>query len=153
MLAYSNFLTHNREAAKDYFLKLADFDMTNAFLYKFLIGISYYRNGDYDQSLLYLNQVTDAGLQIDVYRYMLLCYIQQEDTTNMIRTWQNLLGQPSLQTSDFALFFDHMFYIPFRIAHPFSLYFDTPQLADLYIGKCSTFFTGSQADVCTYGEV
>ncbi|MEI6672350.1 MAG: hypothetical protein WCL02_03095 [bacterium] len=65
-------MTHNREAAKDYFLKLADFDTSNAFLYKFLIGISYYRFGDYEQSILYLNQVTDPGLQIDVYRYMLL---------------------------------------------------------------------------------
>ena len=85
MLAYANFLTHNREAAKDYFLKLADFDVSNASLYKFLIGISYYRYGDYEQSILYLNQVTDPGLKIDVYRYMLLSYIQGEDTTNMTR--------------------------------------------------------------------
>jgi predicted negative regulator of RcsB-dependent stress response len=26
-------------------------------------------------------------------------------------------------------------------------------LTDLFLGKCSTLFTGSQADVCTYGEV
>ncbi|MFA7298720.1 MAG: hypothetical protein WC010_03690 [Candidatus Absconditabacterales bacterium] len=153
VLAYSNFLTHNREAAKEYFLKLADFDTANASLYKFLIGISYYRYGDYEQSILYLNQVTDAGLQTDVYRYMLLSYIQGEDTTSMIRLWQNILGQPDLQTSDFALFFDQMFYIPYRTAKPFSLYTENPQLADMYIGKCSTIFTGSQADVCMYGEV
>jgi len=59
VLAYTNFLTHNREAAKEYFLKLADFDVANTFLYKFLIGISYYRYGDYEQSIMYLNQVTD----------------------------------------------------------------------------------------------
>jgi len=153
VLAYANFLTHNREAAKDYFLKLADFDTSNASLYKFLIGISYYRYGDYEQSILYLNQVTDSGLQIDVYRYMLLGYIQGDDTTNMTRIWQNLLGQSDLQTSDFALFFDQMFYIPFRSGKPFAIYFDNPQLADLYLGKCSTLFTGSQADVCTYGDV
>ena len=153
VLAYANFLTHNREAAKDYFLKLADFDTTNSSLYKFLIGISYYRYGDYEQSILYLNQVTDAGLQIDVYRYMLLGYIQNEDTTNMMRIWQNLLGQPDIQPSDFSLFFDQMFYIPFRAAKPFAMYFDTPQLTDLYLGKCSTLFTGSQADVCMYGDV
>lgn len=153
VLAYANFLTHNREAAKDYFLKLADFDTDNAFLYKFLIGICYYRYGEYEQSILYLNQVTDPGLQIDVYRYMLLWYIQGEDTTNMIRISQNILGQSDLQSSDFALFFDQMFYIPFRTWKPFELYFDTPQLADLYLGKCSTIFSGSQADVCTYGEV
>jgi len=71
----------------------------------------------------------------------------------MIRIWQNMLGQNDLKPSDFALFFDHMFYIPFRTAKPFVLYSDTPQLADMYIGKCSTFFRGSQADVCMYGEV
>jgi predicted negative regulator of RcsB-dependent stress response len=26
-------------------------------------------------------------------------------------------------------------------------------LVDLYIGRCPTLFSGSQADVCTYGEV
>ncbi len=153
VLAYANFLTHNREAAKDYFLKLADFDTSNAFLYKFLIGISYYRYGDYEQSILYLNQVTDPGLQIDVYRYMLLWYIQIEDTTSMTRIWQNLLGESTLQSSDFSLFFDQMFYLPFRSGKPFMLYTENPQLADMYLGKCSTLFTGSQADVCVYGEV
>lgn len=153
VLAYANFLTHNWESAKDYFLKLSDFDTSNTFLYKFLIGISYYRYGDYEQSILYLNQVTDPGLQIDVYRYMLLWYIKEEDTTNMVRIRQNLLGQTNLQTSDFALFFDHMFFIPFRMVQPFTLYIDTPQLTDMYLEKCSTLFTGSQADICTYGEV
>ncbi|MEI6672349.1 MAG: hypothetical protein WCL02_03090 [bacterium] len=71
----------------------------------------------------------------------------------MVRVWQNLLGESNLQPSDFALFFDHMFYIPFRMVQPFTLYFDNPQLLDMYIEKCSTLFTGSQADVCTYGEV
>ena len=153
VLAYANFLTHNREASKDYFLKLADFDTSNASLYKFLIGISYYRYGDYDQSILYLTQVTDSALQTDVYRYMLLSYIQGEDTISMVRMWQNILGQSDLQTSDFALFFDQIFYIPFRGAKPFSMYSDNPQLADLYLWKCTTLFSGSQADVCTYGEV
>lgn len=153
VLAYSNFLMHNREAAKDYFLKLADFDASNAFLYKFLIGICYYRYGDYEQSILYLNQVTDSGLQIDVYRYSLLDYIQWEDTNGMIRTWQNILGESNLQSSDFSLFFDQMFYIPFRLGKPFALYFENPQLTDMYLGKCSTLFSGSQADVCVYGEV
>lgn len=71
----------------------------------------------------------------------------------MIRLWQNILGQQALQPSDFALFFDHMFYMPFRIAKPFALYRQNPQLADLCLQKCFTIFTGSQADVCTYGEV
>jgi len=153
VLAYTNFLTHNREAAKEYFLKLADFDTSNASMYKFLIGVSYYRFGDYEQSILYLSQVTDSSLQTDVYRYMLLSYIQNEDSNDSIRMRQNLLGQYDLQASDFSLFFDQMVYIPFRSGKPFTLYFENPQLADLYLGKCSTLFTGSQADVCTYGDV
>lgn len=76
-----------------------------------------------------------------------------QDTTDMVRIRQDLLGQSQLQPSDFALFFDHFFYLPFRTAQPFSLYLDTPQLADLYEERCSTLFTGSQDDVCRYGEV
>jgi len=153
VLAYTNFLTHHWEAAKDYFLKLADFDTNNISLYKFLIGVSYYRYGDYEQSILYLNQVTDSNLQLDVYRYMLLSYIHNEDISHMISMWHNILGQSDIQASDFVLFFDHMFYMPFRSGKPLTLYFDNTQLVDLYLGKCSTLFTGSQADVCVYGDV
>ena len=153
VLAYTNFLMHNREASKDYFLKLADFDTANELLYKFLIGVCYYRYGDYEQSIMYLNQVTDPSLKIDVYRYMLLGYIQVGDGDNMLRMRQNLLGEIDLQPSDFALFFDQMFAIPFRTAQPFTLYSENPQIVDLYLGKCSTLFTGSQADVCSYGQV
>lgn len=153
VLAYTNFLTHNWEAAKDYFLKLTTIDTKNTFLYKFLIGISYYRHGDYEQSILYLNQVTDPGLTIDVYRYMLLSYIQGGDSDNILRMFQNLLGESWLQASDFALFFDQMFYTPFRAGQAFDLYTDSPQLVDLYLGKCTTVLDDSQADVCLYGEV
>ncbi len=153
VLAYTNFLMHNWESAKDYFLKLADFDTNNVFLYKFLIGICYYWYGDYEQSIIYLNQVADPALRTDVYRYMLLSYIHLEDMDNMVRIRHNLLGESSLQPSDFSLFFDHMFFIPFRTWKPFLLYSDNPQLADLYLWKCSTLLSGSQADVCVYGEV
>ncbi len=153
VLAYTNFLTHNREAAKEYFLKLADFDTANQTLYTFLIGICHYRYGDYEQSIMYLNQVTDPSLMVDVYRYMLLGYIQLEDTNNMLRMWHTLLGETNMQTSDFALFFDQMFFIPFRSGKPFALYFDNTQLVDLYLTRCSTLLSGSQADVCRYGEL
>lgn len=153
VLAYTNFLTHNWEAAKDYLLKLTTIDTTNSFLYKFLIGISYYRHGDYEQSILYLNQVTDPGLTIDVYRYMLLSYIQGDDTSNIVRMFHNLLGESSLQASDFVLFFDQMFYTPFRAGQSFDVYKDSPQLVDLYLRKCTTVLGESQADVCMYGEV
>jgi hypothetical protein len=67
--------------------------------------------------------------------------------------FQNLLGESGLQTSDFSLFFDQMFYAPFRAGKPFDLYKSSPQLVDLYMGKCTTVLDASQADVCMYGEV
>jgi tetratricopeptide (TPR) repeat protein len=72
ILAYANFLSNNRDVATQYFLKLADFDAANKANYIFLVGVSQYRMGDYDQSVLYLNQVTDPLLLTDVYRYELL---------------------------------------------------------------------------------
>ena len=71
----------------------------------------------------------------------------------MIRMWHTILGETDIQTSDFALFFDQIFYIPFRSGKPFTLYFDNTQLVDLYLTKCSTLLSGSQADVCRYGEL
>ncbi len=153
VLAYTNFLTHNRESAKEYFATLATFDTSNVFLYNFLIGICYYRYGDYEQAVLYLNQVTDPWLQIDVYRYMLLSYIKVQDTNNMIRMFHNILWQQSLQTSDFALFFDQMLYVPFRTGSPFTLYTENQQLADMYLSKCWALFSGSQSDICSYGTI
>jgi len=115
VLAYTNFLTNNWEAAKDYFLKLSSFDPQNTRIYTFLIGVSYYWHGDYDHAILYLNQVTDPSLQTDTQRYMLLSYIAHEDESNTTRIFNNMLGQPNLQPSDFMLFFDYMLYTPFRL--------------------------------------
>ena len=75
ILAYANFLSNNFDVSAEYFLKLADFDAGNKENYLFLVGISYYRLGDYDQSVLYLNQVKDLSLLTDVYRYELLSYL------------------------------------------------------------------------------
>jgi len=153
VLAYTNFLTHNREAAKQYFLTLTKIDSQYVAMYRFLIGVSHYRIGEYQQSILYLNQVVDPALQTDAYRYMLLGYVHINDTTNVLRMFHNLLGQPGLQSSDFVIFFDQIFYIPFRLGQSFALYRDAPQLAELYLSRCSTLFDASQADVCVYGEV
>jgi len=72
-------------------LKLADFDKANSARYTFLVGVSYYRQGEYDQSLLYINQVTDTGLLTDVYRYELLSYVATNDMDNAVRVRQKLL--------------------------------------------------------------
>ena len=152
ILAYANFLSTKRDVAAEYFLKLADFDKTNSARYTFLVGVSYYRQGEYDQSLLYINQVTDTGLLTDVYRYELLSYVATNDMDNAIRVRQKLLWQSDLQTSDFALFFDMVFYQPYANGQPFTLARDNSQLVTFYTDTCDRLFSWT-ADVCVYGEV
>ena len=153
ILAYANFLTHNRDSAIQYFLKLADFDTVNVSLYKFLIWASYYRYGDYEQSVVYLSQVEEVALQTDEYRYLLLDYLHSDDSSNVIRIRQNILGQNDISASDFYTYFDSVLYMPFRTGKPLQYYFTNPQLATLYVNKCSTLFSGWDQSVCNYGKV
>jgi tetratricopeptide (TPR) repeat protein len=152
VLAYSNFLSNNRDVAAEYFLKLANFDKMNTDRYLFLVGISYYRQGDYEQSLLYLTQVTNPQLLTDVYRYDILSYIGMNDMENAVRIRQKQLGQQDLQEADFELFFSIFFYQPYVNGQPFTLARDTSQLATFYADACSRVFSGT-TDVCVYGEV
>jgi tetratricopeptide (TPR) repeat protein len=151
ILAYANFLSSNWDVAADYFLKLTDFDKINTDRYTFLVGVSYYRQGKYEQSLLYLNQVTDTGMLTDVYRYQLLSSLGIEDTDAAVRIRQKLLGQSDVQDSDFMQFFTSIFYQPYVNAQPFTIYQANPQLVSLYQDACSRLATSK--DVCTYGEV
>ena len=137
VLAYSNFLGNNRDVAAEYFLKLASFDKANSDNYLFLVGVSYYWQADYEQSLLYLNQVMDPQLQTDVYRYELLSYVSMNDMDNAVRVWQKLLGQQDLQASDFQLFFSIFYYQPYVNGQPFSLVHDNAQLATFYSDACA----------------
>ena len=91
VLAYANFLSTHREAAAQYFLTLIDLDHTHASEYTFLVGVSEYWMGNYDQSLLYLNQVQDTPVMTDVYRYQLLSSLALQDTDGALRIWQKLL--------------------------------------------------------------
>lgn len=93
VLAYANFLSSNRDVSAEYFLKLADFDTQNSSRYIFLVGVSYYRQGKYAKSVLYLNQVTDPALATDTYRYQLLSYLAVEEYDGAVRIRQKLLGQ------------------------------------------------------------
>jgi tetratricopeptide (TPR) repeat protein len=160
ILAYTHFLTNNREAANDYFLKLADVDISNKDLYKFLIGISFYRSKEYDQSILYLSQVNDTGLQTDTYRYLLLSYGAENDTKSMTQVRQKLLGQQDLPAgqegmteSDYYDYFYQGFYKPYSINEKSQIYEENKLLAEMYVTNCATTFTGANSDICTYGEM
>ncbi len=153
ILAYANFLSNNFDVSAQYFLKLADFDPVNKQNYIFLVGVSYYRIGDYDQSVLYLDQVTDPSLMSDVYRYELLSYLSANDTDSALRLWQKLLGQSDIGPSDFESFFKAFYYTPYSNGQPFTLYQANEQLASMYQTNCVSMLSSGQQDVCVYGEV
>jgi hypothetical protein len=152
VLAYANFLSTNREASAQYFLTLVDLDAAHAAEYTFLVGVSQYRLGAYDQSLLYLNQVQDLSLQTDVYRYQLLSSLALQDNDGAVRVWQKLLGQSDISQSDFQFFFESFFFSSYRTGQPFALYTQNTQVAALYMQSCTQRFSGQQ-DVCLYGDI
>jgi|GEM_PF-457076 len=153
ILAYTHFLTNNRETANDYFLKLADVDISNKDLYKFLIGISFYRSKEYDQSVLYLSQVDETGLQTDAYRYLILSYGSLEDAKNMTDTRQKLLGQADMTGSDYYDYFYQAFYRPYSLGEKSTIYLQNPLLAEMYTSNCVATLTGTDTDICAYGKI
>lgn len=152
VLAYANFLSNNRDVSAEYFLKLASFDTANSARYLFLVGVSYYRQWDYAQSLLFLNQVTDPQLLMDVYRYELLSHIAMGDNDNAVRIRQKQLGQQDVQAADFELFFSIFFYQPYVNGQPFTLARDNSQLVTFYADACTRVLSADHA-ACVYGEV
>ncbi|MFZ2911816.1 MAG: hypothetical protein WAZ75_01905, partial [Candidatus Absconditicoccaceae bacterium] len=152
ILAYSHFLTNDRETAIDYFFKLIDINPVKEDNYKFLIGISYYRNEKYEQSVLYLSQIKGEIYKIDVYRYLILNYIAGNDSTKLVRMRQSILGQDNLQKSDFYTFFYNVFFLPFRNQEIFTIYNDNPELTTSFLDKCYQTFGSGDDDICIYGQ-
>lgn len=152
ILAYAHFLTNDRDSAIDYFFKLIDINPTKEENYKFLIGVSYYRNEKYEESVLYLSQIKWELYQTDVYRYLILNYIAWNDTTKLIRMRQSILWQSNLQKSDFYTFFYNVFYLPFRNQELFALYNSNPTLTTSFLDKCYQTFGSGDNDICFYGQ-
>ena len=140
ILAYSHFLTNNRDTAIEYFLKLSDFDEVNKSMYKFLIGVSYYRKHDHASSTLYLSQADSEELQTDQLRYLILNYIGLQDNTKLNSSRQKLLGQKDINPSDFYLYFYTVFYKAY-FSQDVSLYTQNTQLPLLFISKCQEQFS------------
>lgn len=152
LLAYSHFLTNDRDAAIDYFFKLIDINPAKEENYKFMIWIAYYRNQKYEQSVLYISQVKTKIYQTDVYRYLILNYIAWNDTDRLIRIRQSILWQDNLQKSDFYTFFYNFFFLPFKNQEIFAKYNQNPQLATSFLTKCYEVFDSTDDDICIYGQ-
>ncbi len=152
ILAYSHFLTNDREAAIDYFFKLIDINPAKEENYKFLIWVSYYRNEKYEQSVLYLSQIKWEIYKIDVYRYLILNYIAWNDTTKLVRMRQSILWQDNLQKSDFYTFFYNVFFLPLRNQEIFTIYNQHPELTTSFLDKCYQIFAYWDDDICIYWQ-
>ncbi|MEI6425780.1 MAG: hypothetical protein WCO66_00335 [Candidatus Absconditabacteria bacterium] len=149
ILAYSHFLSNNRETAIEYFLKLIDFDQNNKDMYNFLIGTSYYRKGDYSSSSVYLSQVQKTN-PTDTLRYLIQDYIQLKanDKEKQIRTI--LAKQNDISPSDFSLYFYTIFYKSYFSIDQATI--ETyKELSSIFLQNCEDRFTGS--DVCLYGKL
>jgi len=153
VLAYSNFLTNNREKAIENFYTLISLDIENKNKYNFYIWVSQYWLEEYTKSILTLSQITgDPNYKIDAYRYLLLNYQKLDDDEKIVQIWQKLLWQNDLKESDFQTFYDFVFFKDFANNQKNTIYKKYKQLAYDYVFACYEQF-GQVNDTCLYGEV
>ncbi len=153
IVAYSNFLTNDREKAIENFYDLVELDDENQDKYNFYIGASHYRWWNNQESISVLSQLINSPVyKIDAYRYLLLNYQKLEDEQKMIQVRQKLLGQNNLVDSDFKNFYDVVFYQPFSTDSKYTTYSKHKQLSYDFVSVCYESLWQTN-DTCLYGEV
>lgn len=153
ILAYSNFVTNNRENAIEYYYELASLDIQNQDKYNFYIWLSYYRFWDHQKSISTLSQLDkNFEYKTDAYRYLILNYQKLWDTENMVKIRQKILWQYDLNASDFKTFYDIVFYQPFSIGEEKNIFKSYKQLSYDYVSMCYNNF-GPNNPTCIYWEV
>ena len=153
ILAYSNFLTNNRDKAIESFYELNSLDIENQDKYNFHIWVSYYRLWNYQKSILTLSQLANTSeYKLDSYRYLLLNYQKLEDEEKVVQLWQKILWQNNLKESDFKTFYDIVFYKPFSTDSKYTIYNKYRQISYDYVSTCYEKF-GQKNDTCLYWEV
>lgn len=152
ILAYKHFITQSREPALQYLLQLRDLDPGKEDMYVFMIGVSSYWLGKYEQAALYLTQVQDPTYSLDAQRYLLLSYIAMDNTDDAINTWQKMLADPTFGKEDFYNYFSQAFYKPFAEKKLYTTYNDNTSLGFLMIKTCFDRLGKTDSDVCTYGN-
>jgi hypothetical protein len=75
--------------------------------------MTYYYSKDYDNALVYFNQVREEQYVYDAIRYTILIHYQQKEYKDMMDGFRYLLTEQKLNTNDVALFFDIVFYEPY----------------------------------------
>ncbi|MDR0859989.1 MAG: hypothetical protein LBO09_03225 [Candidatus Peribacteria bacterium] len=153
VLAYANFLTASREASVEYLTTLSSLDPTQQEKYTFLMGVAYYRNQQYETSVMKLSQIQKADYRLDVARYLTLNYSHLQQTSKLITTRQKLLGYAELKPADFFNYFYKVFFSPYIQGEAFTLYQQNPELAQNYLIVCASLLSTQDTTICEYGKV
>lgn len=153
LLAYANFLTNSWDAAISYLNTLVVLDAREQEKYTFLIGVAEYWNKNYHKSVLKLSQVSDERYRLDAERYLALNYLELQQSTKLLGSWQRILGYSDLQTSDFYSYFYEVFFRPYAEGKVHTLYLQDMSLAQKYLQYCNQLFTGKEKAVCAYGKI
>ncbi len=151
ILAYSNYLTNNRESAIEYFFELIDIEPGRHNTYKFMIGTSYYWLGKYTESILHISHIKNRENQTDTYRYLLLNYQKIWDKNKSLLAIDSLLGQDDLTDTDFELFNQVVFfddYIQWKDNNYISNY---PSLIENLITICQS--TAKDQNLCQMTKI
>lgn len=142
--------------AISYLQKLMNLDAQHIARTAFFLGISYYYLGDYWSSITYLNQVVDSSYIYDALRYLILIHNKQGEYAKMIEEFRLLLTEQKVDQHDFALFFDTLFYEPYRkggtsgdfsLARTYAISVVIP-----YIDVCQKQLAKTAPYICKYGE-
>ncbi len=122
----------------------------------FFLWLSYYYLGDFNSAITYLNQVRDITYAYDAIRYLILIHNEQGEYDKMMDEFRFLLTEQQVDQHDFALFFDILFYEPYRIAGAsgdFSLARENAiSLIIPYIDLCQKKLTSTAPYICKYWE-
>ena len=150
VLSYSNFFIWDYKQSLNWLNKLKSLDKKNEEYYNLFIGVSYYWNGDYRDSLLYLAQLSnmkDLGENeyIDVLRYRFLDYKHLKDEKNMIKTIKEMRFN-TLNTVDYYNFFT------FLLFKCDECYKNDKSLMINLIKSCYNDLPKSQVYMCWYGK-
>lgn len=143
--------------------KLFTLDKQHSQRTAFFLGMAYYFSHDYDQSLLYFQQVSDAEYVYDAQRYMITVYYKQGMYEEMMDGFRRLLHDKKTVATDYILLYDIVFYEPYReggsgtggadAQSKFTLLqkYAIPVLIP-YIDSCKKTILATAPYVCKYGE-
>lgn len=153
ILAYSNFFTNSRDASISYFSTLKKLDPSSMEKYTFLVWVAYFRNQQYENAILQLNQIKKADFYQDSLRYLALSYLNLSQPKKAVQTMWDILQTNPLLSSDFYNYFYESFFKPYSVWWEFSLYQTNPALAKQYLAVCEQYNEPSFEAVCEYGKV